>query len=45
MQCIEPPKILVVGMEWAFFFVGDMERENIVVTMEWGDGLHSVGVA
>lgn len=22
-------------MEWAFFFVGDMERENIVVTMEW----------
>lgn len=24
-------------MEWAFF-VGDMERENIVVTMVWGDG-------
>lgn len=28
-------------MEWAFF-VGDMERENIAVTMEW-DGLHFRG--
>lgn len=40
-KCIEPPKILVSWMEWAFF-VGDRERENIAVTMEW-DGLHFGG--